>query len=204
MKKPIDYYFDFSSPFGYLGSQRIEAIAAKHGREVAWKPIVLGFIFKITESKPIIEIPLKGEYTKHDLERSARELDIEYTLPDPFPINTITASRAVLWAQSLTNADSLQRSTDLIHALYNSYFVQGNDISQTEQVIKAAVSVGFDNDAVAAALQDDSVKALLKKAIDQAVENNVFGSPYMLVDAEPFWGSDRLDQLDRWLSAGGW
>lgn len=204
MQSPIEFYFDFSSPFGYLGAQQIEAIAGKHNREVIWKPIVLGFIFKTTQSKPIIEIPLKGEYTKHDLERSARELGIEYTMPTPFPINSITAARAVLWSNSNATSGVSEQATALIHALFKAYYVQGKDISQAEEVINVAHSVGIDRDTLTNALQDDKVKALLKNAIEEALDKNVFGSPFMIVDSEPFWGSDRLNQLDRWLDVGGW
>ena len=30
------------------------------------------------------------------------------------------------------------------------------------------------------------------------------GSPYIVIDGEPFWGSDRLDQVGKWLETGGW
>ena len=33
-KEPIEFYFDFSSPYGYFAATRIGAIAKKHGREV--------------------------------------------------------------------------------------------------------------------------------------------------------------------------
>jgi len=42
MPAPLDFYFDFSSPYGYLASRRIDALAAAHGREVNWRPILLG------------------------------------------------------------------------------------------------------------------------------------------------------------------
>ena len=53
MAKPIDFYFDFSSPYGYLASEKIEALAAKHGRGVNWCPILLGVVFKVTGSAPL-------------------------------------------------------------------------------------------------------------------------------------------------------
>ena len=66
MPAPIDFYFDFSSPYGYLASQKINAIAEKHDRGVNWKPILLGAIFKITGSQPLANMPLKGDYSVHD------------------------------------------------------------------------------------------------------------------------------------------
>jgi 2-hydroxychromene-2-carboxylate isomerase len=32
----------------------------------------------------------------------------------------------------------------------------------------------------------------------------VFGSPFFIVDGEPFWGHDHLDQVERWMATGGW
>ena len=72
MADPIDFYFDFSSPYGYFASTQIDRIAAKHGREVAWRPILLGAVFKVTRQQPLPTIPLKGDYARHDHARSAR------------------------------------------------------------------------------------------------------------------------------------
>ena len=44
----------------------------------------------------------------------------------------------------------------------------------------------------------------LKADMDEAIGRKVFGSPYFIVDGEPFWGADRLEHLDRWLATGGW
>ena len=63
---PIDFYFDFSSPYGYLASQKIEALAEKHGRTVDWHPMLLGVVFKQTGAAPLTEVPVKGPYSKHD------------------------------------------------------------------------------------------------------------------------------------------
>jgi len=48
------------------------------------------------------------------------------------------------------------------------------------------------------------VKDKTKLAVDAAIAKGVFGSPYMVVDGEPFWGMDRLDQMEKWLATGGW
>jgi 2-hydroxychromene-2-carboxylate isomerase len=59
-KSPIEFYIDFSSPYAYLASHRINAIGAKHGRAVVWKPILLGAVFKITGAKPLVDAPMKA------------------------------------------------------------------------------------------------------------------------------------------------
>ena len=98
---PIDFYFDFSSPYGYLASQKIEALAAKHGRTVDWRPMLLGVVFKQTGTAPLTEVPLKGDYSRHDFERSARF----HGMPIPHAVRcsrfaSQAPSRIVLWAKA--------------------------------------------------------------------------------------------------------
>ena len=57
---------------------------------------------------------------------------------------------------------------------------------------------------MAQALNDPAVKERLKTEIDAAMERGVFGSPYFVIDGEPFWGSDRLPQIEQWLAKGPW
>ena len=87
MAAPIDFYFDFSSPYGYLAAQKIDALAAKHGRTVDWHPMLLGVVFKETGAAPLTMIPLKGDYSRRDFERSARFHGIAgFRMPPKFPI----------------------------------------------------------------------------------------------------------------------
>src|SRR5215470_16185085 len=99
MAAPIDFYFDFSSPYGYLASEKIEALAAKHGRGVNWRPMMLGVVFKQTGAVPLLQIPIKGEYSRRDMERSARFHGIPgFRVPSKFPIPSQAPARIVLWA----------------------------------------------------------------------------------------------------------
>jgi len=65
--QPIDFYFDFASPYGYLAHFRIDGIAARHGRAVAWRPYLIGDVFKGEGTQPLLAYPKKGPYTAHDL-----------------------------------------------------------------------------------------------------------------------------------------
>src|SRR5215471_5212090 len=101
MKAPIDFYFDFSSPYGYLASQKIGDLATKHDREVAWHPILLGVIFRRTGTGPLTEIPLKGDYSRRDFARSARFHGLPaFRMPSRFPIPSQAPARIVLWQQA--------------------------------------------------------------------------------------------------------
>ena len=74
MAQPIEFFFDFSSPYGYLTAQVIEDFGKRYGREIAWKPFLLGALFQVTGQKPLLDMPVKGDYARKDLQRSARSL----------------------------------------------------------------------------------------------------------------------------------
>ncbi len=199
-KPPIDFYFDFSSPYGYFASTRIDDIAARHGRMVTWRPTLLGAVFKITGGQPLPTIPLKGSYAAHDLARSARLLEIAFKMPSRFPISSTAPSRAFYWLGDRDPA----LAKKLAQALFHAYFAEDRDISNPEVTGNVAAKLGVDKGELTQALNDPAVKERLKSEVDAAIERGVFGSPYIVVDGEPFWGSDRLDQVEKWLETGGW
>ncbi len=196
--KPIEFYFDFSSPYSYLLSEQIEAVAGKYGRSVTYKPILLGAAFKVTGLGPLLAVPLKGEYSARDLARSARFAGISYRLPEPFPISTVAAARALLWLQSTGSA----KSVPFVHQVFRAYFAQGRNVSEPAVLVEIAGELGIDPQALLAATQDAAIKERLRAAVDEAIARGVFGAPFVFVDGEPFWGNDRLPQIERWLQYG--
>ncbi|HEV2678023.1 MAG TPA: 2-hydroxychromene-2-carboxylate isomerase [Aliidongia sp.] len=200
MAHAIDFYFDFSSPYGYIATARIDEIGRKHGVPVRWRPFLLGAVFKITGAGPLPTLPLKGGYFMHDAPRSARLLGLPFVLPAQFPFGTVTACRAFYFvAQS-----DPEGAVRLARALYDHAFGKGRDICPVEAVVGIAAELGFDPDWVQAGIQAHETKELVKAEVDAAIAREVFGSPFFFVDDEPFWGHDRLDQLELWLEKGGW
>jgi 2-hydroxychromene-2-carboxylate isomerase len=196
---PIDFYFDFSSPYGYLASQKIEALAERHGRSVDWHPMLLGVVFKQTGAAPLTEVPVKGPYSKRDFARSARFHGVEFNMPPVFPIPAQAPSRIVLWARQKNAADAGR----VAKALYRAFFVQGRDISKPEVAAEVAGEQGFDAAQARASVDDPAMKDALRREVEGAIAAGVFGSPFVVVDGEPFWGLDRFDQIERWLKEGG-
>lgn len=201
MPAPIDFYFDFSSPYGYLASEQIDALAAKHRRSVAWRPILLGVVFQQTGGQPLLNVPLKGGYARHDLARSARLLGLPFQLPASFPFMSVAPCRAFYWLHDRDPAQAMA----LARALYREAFGKGGEIESGEAVLRVAREAGTgDIEEMAAALNDPAVKQRLRDEVSRAISKGVFGSPLFVVDGEPFWGHDRLDQVDLWLQRGGW
>ena len=195
---PIEFYFDFSSPYSYLAAESIEPLAAKYKRTVDYKPMLLGVAFKTSGMAPLTEIPLKGDYSKRDFARSARFAGVPFNMPQPFPVGTVTAARALLW---LKHAHPT-RVRDFVHGLLRAYFVEGRNIGEAPVVAQVADEIGLDAAEMAVAVQEPAIKDQLKRHIDEAIARGVFGAPFFFIDGEPFWGNDRLPQLERWLAHG--
>ena len=197
---PIEFHFDFSSPYGYLAAMKIDALAAKYGRAVDWKPLLLGVVFRATGGAPLTEIPLKGAYSKHDFARSARFHGVQdFRMPPVFPIASQAPARIVLWAKSRDPAAGAR----VAKALYRAYFAEGLDISKADVAAEVAGTAGVDAVAARAAVDDPAMKDALRKSVEAALAAGVFGSPFVVIDGEPFWGLDRFDQIERWLATGG-
>jgi 2-hydroxychromene-2-carboxylate isomerase len=200
MAAPVEFFFDFSSPYGYMAAHRIDELAAGFGRSVTWRPILLGVVFRTTGQTPLIGQPLRGPYHGHDLQRTARRLKLPFRLPEGFPMSTIAAARAFYWAQGQSDAAARR----LALALFDAAFARGINITAAETVAGVAADAGFDAAALAAGIADALIKERVKDETDGAIARGVFGSPFFIVDGEPFWGNDRLPDLRDWLSSGGW
>lgn len=199
MLSPIHFYFDFSSPYGYLAAMRINQLAQKYQREVEWHPILLGVVFKTTQCAPLTMVPLKGAYSAHDFVRTARFHSIPFSMPATFPTASQHAARATLWVK---NQHGNASAAAFAQAIYQAYFVDGLPISELQQVLAIASQSGLDASVLADALTSQELRDQLKAEVDAAIKNAVFGSPFMLVDDEPFWGFDRFDQLETFLKNG--
>ncbi|HEX7643722.1 MAG TPA: 2-hydroxychromene-2-carboxylate isomerase [Burkholderiaceae bacterium] len=195
----IDFYFDFSSPYGYFAATRIDELAAKYGRKVKWHPVLLGVVFKHSGAAPLTMVPLKGEYSLHDFQRTARFHGIAFNFPSVFPIASQHAARAVLWLQANAGED---KARAFAKAAYRAFFVDNKDISDLANLQAVMAQEGLDVAQLTEAINQPAIKEQLKQEVEQAIARKVFGSPYIIVDGEPFWGFDRFDQLEATLKSG--
>ena len=199
MAGSIDFYFDFSSPYGYFAATRIDELAQKHGRTVNWNPVLLGVVFKATGMAPLPLIPIKGDYSMRDMERTARLHRIPYARPAVFPLPTQGAARAMLW---IREAHGAAKAIEFAKAVFRAYFTDGINISEPAAVTQIAAGIGIDAVAVNEGMNSASIKDLLRADVEQAMARGVFGSPFMIIDGEPFWGFDRFDQMEVFLANG--
>jgi 2-hydroxychromene-2-carboxylate isomerase len=198
MNEPIDFYFDFSSPYSYIASEWIEPLAQRHGRTVRWHAVLLGVAFQAAELKPPVAHPLKREYVLRDFERSARFEGLPFRLPEPFPVPTQNAARVYWWLHDTRPGQAVPWA----RACLRGFFAEGRNLSDAEQLKDLAAAFGLDPQEAEAVWHDPVWKERLKHANEAAVAAGMFGAPYFLIDGEPFWGNDRKAQMERWLADG--
>jgi 2-hydroxychromene-2-carboxylate isomerase len=191
----LDVYWDFSSPFAYLGATQVAALAARTGARVTWRPLLLGGLFRSigTPDVPIATFsPAKQRYIGKDLERWAAYWGAPYRFPSRFPTNSLRALRVYLALPEAHHAAYRE-------AVFRACWADDRDI--TDDAVLAAC-IGEDNVAKDAFEKADSpeVKAALRHATEHAAAQGVFGVPtYVVNGCDRFWGQDRLDLVEEAL-----
>ena len=196
-KAPIDFYFDFVSPYGYFASLRIEELAERHGRELRWHPILVGVtVLKIMGLKSVLETPLKGPYAEREIARYCKFFKIKLNRsPSIPPVNSIASSRAMAWL--LEQYPTV--AVPFAKLAYDAYWQQGLDLNDGQTVADLALEAGLPIKRIDS-LSSDAAALALRERMKQAIANGVFGSPFVIVDDEPFFGVDKFELIDRWLT----
>jgi 2-hydroxychromene-2-carboxylate isomerase len=188
----IDFYWEPSSPYSYIASMRIEAVAQRLAAGVSWKPILLGKVFEATGNRMNVAVAVKGRYMYEDLDLLAKWYQLALTPPKVFPTNSVAVARAALAAPA-------EHQPALSKALMRAYWGEGRDLTQADEVRKVIVSAGLDADAVLARTQETSVKDQLRQNTEEAIARGVFGAPSFYAKGKLFWGSDRIELMEAWL-----
>ena len=198
MTKAVEFFFDFVSPYGWFAAERIGALARSHARMMVWRPLLLKVtVLQAMGLPPLLETPLKGGYVAHDAARSARYYGLPWRPPTPWTFSSVSAARAIVWAIRQSDLDV----EALVLALYRRAWAEGGDISTPEAVVEVATTIGLDRTQVRVGVESPETKDGLRAQVTEAVARGIFGSPFVVVDGEPFWGADRLPMVERWLEA---
>lgn len=195
--KTVDYYFTPASPWTYLGHARFVAMAARHGARIAVKPIDLGRVFPISGGLPLPKrAPQRQAYRLKELARWRDFLGVPLNLhPKHFPVPADDAARLIVAADlAAGNAAALTLSGALMRAVW----AEERDIS--DAATRAAIVAECGLDAAALAARADEAASRFDAFTAEAIERQVFGAPWFVIDGEPFWGQDRLEFVERALA----
>lgn len=200
MAEPIEFWFDFSSPYAYFAAIEVEQRLARFGRPIEWRPFLLGAAFQRTGMAPINRTPMRGDYAAHDFRRIAAILGVPFVLREDHPFPSQALARAYYWFR----ARGRNRAVAFAAAAFAAYYGQGTALRDADAVVTLAATLTGEPDALSAWLAGEEARLVLRQRTSEALDKGVFGSPFFLVDGEPFWGWDRLGMVETWLTRGTW
>ena len=186
----VTFWYEFASTYSYLTAMRIEAVARATGVEVARQPFLLGPIFKAQgwTTSPFNIYPAKGRYMVRDVARIAQDRGLAFSMPDPFPANSLRAARLALLGREDGWVAAFSK------AVYQAEFAQGADISSPAVLEAILAKLGLDASALLARSSAPERKAHLRAITAEAEQRGIFGAPsFVTEDGELFWGDDRLE-----------
>lgn len=196
MAHTLEFYFDFSSPFAYLGSTQAEALAARTGATLVLRPMLLGAVFKAIGTP---DVPLmtwseqKRAYYLKDLLRWAEHWGVPFQFSTRFPTNSVKALRTLL---ALPDA----RRAAFMHAAFRAMWADDRDLADEGTLRGLLGEVGADADEILPRLGTQEIKDALFASTRRAIDAGVFGAPTWVVDEkELFWGQDRIPLVERAL-----
>ncbi|WP_274631168.1 2-hydroxychromene-2-carboxylate isomerase [Arvimicrobium flavum] len=193
MAAPIRFYFDFASPYAYFSIQEVEAIGREIGRAVEWRPVLMWAILKAHGIFPPMDSPAKRTYLINDMKRSAAFMRVPYVHPVKLPLSSHLAARLYYSVEGA-------RDRALAERLFRAFFLEQEDISREDVLIRIAGDLGMDESQAVEGMKGAAARARLERAVEEAIADGVVGSPFFSVDGEGFFGADRLSQL-RWRLA---
>lgn len=188
----IEFYFDCSSPWTWLGFHNVQPLARELDVQIAWKPVLLGAVFNAVnpsvqafrESGPL---PKKA-YMAKDLQDWARQSGLVIVYPPRvFPVNSVKAMRGCLWLQPQGKLVSFAA------AAFEAYWSREEDICDDQVLANLCLGIGVDPAAFLAGIAQESIKSQLRRNTDELTARGGFGTPTIYVGGDDmYFGNDRL------------
>jgi 2-hydroxychromene-2-carboxylate isomerase/predicted thioesterase len=192
-RSPIAFYFDFHSPWCWFASLRIEALAARAGRAVAWRPIHLAKLMdRIGGRRPLEANAAFVRWFKEDMQETARAMGLDLHYHPRFPLRPARALRASVHAAGQGLA------APFVQAVMRAYWSEGGDIEDLDLIAALGRRTGLDPEQLVAATADEACKQAVERNTEDAIAAGAFGAPTFVCDGRLFWGSDRMDRLEAW------
>ncbi len=187
MSKPIEFYFDFISPYSFISYIKIKKISKKHNIKFNFKPILLGGLHNLHNIKAPAFIPAKAKFMIRDCKMIAEKNKISFKFNSYFPIKTLGLMRGVLIAEE----DNIQ--SHYIEKIFEAIWVDGLNMNDQNIIDKVLKNMQINPKTFFLRSLNQNIKDQLKKKTDEAFQKGIFGAPTFFVNNKLFWGQDRLE-----------
>ena len=184
MTKHIEFYFDFISPYTYLGHRRIENEGS--GINFNYKPILLGGLHKLWNITPQAYIEPKKEFMIMDCKMVSKKFKIDFIFNSKFPLNTIKLMRGCLVLEN----DQLK---EYIKLVFDAYWKNNEDVNDNKVLSKILNQIDIKLEEFEDRIEKNDVKEKLKKFTSDAFKKKIFGAPTFVINNKNFWGQDRFE-----------
>jgi carboxymethylenebutenolidase len=185
MSHTIHYYLSPISPFTFLAGDILDKEAPA---DVVYHPFDIGRLFNATGGVPVPQRSKQRQaYRLAELARIQKQRGITINLkPQFFPVDGRPASKLLIAAR-----DAGADVAGLTRAILGAVWQRDLNIADEEVLSQLLKELNLDESLLE---YSKDLDRQLDKETDDAIEAGVFGSPFYIVDGEPFWGQDRLEQ----------
>jgi 2-hydroxychromene-2-carboxylate isomerase len=181
MAASIDWYFDFVSPYSYMGFHRLKAFSDP----IVLKPVLFAGLLNHWGQKGPAEIAAKRKWTYRDCLWQARRLGVPFRFPALHPFNPLPHLRLALAAGC---------TPDVVRKIFDFVWTTGEDAADAGRFASLCSELGSDPS------KRPEVKDLLRRNTDEAMARGVFGVPSLVIDGEVFWGADSVEFAKAFLA----
>jgi len=186
MTKSIEFYFDFSSPYAYLGYKEIKKLEKKNSFKIKFMPIFLGGLHNSAGITPAAFIDIKSNYMVRDTKLVANKKNIKFSFNSYFPIKTVNFMRGVIIAVE----DNFEKI--YIEKIFDAIWKDGLNMNDPIVINKVLKNIDLNPETFFTKATNGKIKEKLKKLTDDALKKGIFGAPTFFVNKKIFWGQDRL------------
>ena len=187
MIKPLDFYFDFISPYSFLAHKQIYKIEKKDSIKIRYKPILLGGLHNLHGIKAPAFIPAKAKHMIRDCKLIAEKNKIKFKFNSYFPIRSLNLMRGVFVAEE----DNYK--SHYIDNIFNAIWQDGLNMNDENIIQKILKNLNVNPKTFFLRSASSSIKESLRKKTNEAYEKGIFGAPSFVSNNKIFWGQDRLE-----------
>ncbi|MEM5585187.1 MULTISPECIES: DsbA family oxidoreductase [unclassified Roseibium] len=182
----VDIVSDVMCPWCYIGKRRLEAALRAVPQLdvlVRWHPFQLDSTLPKTgkDRQQYLSDKFGGLQSANafysQIGAAGHEEGIDFAFEDiALSPNTLDCHRLILWARD----DDLQ--DEVVERLFKAYFLDGEDLTQSETLVRISREAGMQSDLVEQLLETETDLDKVEAQIASAQESGITGVPCFIID----------------------